>query len=149
MKSCRKKMDRPREVMMKVDLGAPRKARIDMLPLIDIVFLLLVFFIYAMLSMAVHHALPVALPRSSAAPLDKQVSLSVTVNRQGNVFVDEQPVPMDELADVLTEKSRMAKEPGVLLFADNQITYQTLYHVIDRIKMAGIERLSLECERQP
>ena len=47
---------------MKVDLGFHRKARIDMLPLIDIVFLLLVFFIYAMLSMAVHHALPVALP---------------------------------------------------------------------------------------
>ena len=56
---------------MKIDVGSRRKARIDMLPLIDIVFLLLVFFIYAMLSMAVHHALPVALPVSTTAPLDK------------------------------------------------------------------------------
>ncbi|MBC2711802.1 MAG: biopolymer transporter ExbD [Desulfosarcina sp.] len=95
---------------MKVDLGNHRKARIDMLPLIDIVFLLLVFFIYAMLSMAVHHALPVALPVSSTGS---------------------------------------EKDPGVLLFADNSITYQTLYGVIDQIKMAGISRLSLECERQP
>jgi biopolymer transport protein ExbD len=134
---------------MKVDLGSPRRARIDMLPLIDIVFLLLVFFIYAMLSMAVHHALPVALPLSTTAPLDKQVTLSVTVDRQGNVFVDEHPVSMDELANVLREGARSAQEPGVLLFADNQITYQTLYNVIDQIKMAGIERLSLECERQP
>ena len=134
---------------MKVDLGATRKARIDMLPLIDIVFLLLVFFIYAMLSMAVHHALPVALPLSSTAPLDKQVTLSVTVDRQGAVFVDELPVSMEKLAEVLQARARLAEEPGVLLFADNQITYQTLYNVIDQIKMAGIERLSLECERQP
>ena len=134
---------------MKVDLDSYPKARIDMLPLIDIVFLLLVFFIYAMLSMAVHHALPVALPVSTTAPLDKQVTLSVTVDRSGAVFVDEAPVALEQLATVLKQRSPTATEPGVLLFADNQITYQTLYNVIDQIKLAGIERLSLECERQP
>lgn len=134
---------------MKVDLGSPRKARIDMLPLIDIVFLLLVFFIYAMLSMAVHHALPVALPVSTTAPLDKQVNLSVTVDRSGAVFVDEIPATLERLADTLRAKTASANEPGVLLFADNQITYQILYSVIDQIKIAGIDRLSLECERLP
>ncbi|BBO74163.1 biopolymer transporter ExbD [Desulfosarcina widdelii] len=134
---------------MKVDIGANRKARIDMLPLIDIVFLLLVFFIYAMLSMAVHHALPVALPLSSTAPLDKQVTHSVTVDPNGAIFVDEAPVALDRLAEVLRDRAGESKDPGVLLFADNRITYQTLYNVIDQIKMAGIYRLSLECERQP
>lgn len=134
---------------MKVDLGTTRKARIDMLPLIDIVFLLMVFFIYAMLSMAVHHALPVALPVSSTAPLDKQVTLSVTVDRHGSVFLDEMPVATEKLAEHLRAKTQTEKEPAVLLFADNHITYQTLYTVIDQIKMAGIDRLSLECERQP
>ncbi len=134
---------------MKVDLEFHRKARIDMLPLIDIVFLLLVFFIYAMLSMAVHHALPVALPLSSTAPLDKQVTLSVTVDRNGSVFLDDTPVETKELADILKIKAESSKEPAVLLFADNSITYQTLYEVIDQIKIAGIDRLSLECERKP
>jgi biopolymer transport protein ExbD len=134
---------------MKVDLGSPRKARIDMLPLIDIVFLLLVFFIYAMLSMAVHHALPVALPVSTTAPLDKQVNLSVTVDRSGSIYVDKVPVALDQLADTLRRKAGTTKTPGVLLFADNQITYQTLYNVIDQIKLAGIDRLSLESERHP
>jgi len=134
---------------MKVDIGATRKARIDMLPLIDIVFLLLVFFIYAMLSMAVHHALPVTLPLSSTAPLDKQVTLSVTVDQNERIFVDKAPVALDRLAEVLRTRAGESKDPGVLLFADNRITYQTLYNVIDRIKMAGIDRLSLECERQP
>lgn len=134
---------------MKVNLGSQRKARIDMLPLIDIVFLLLVFFIYAMLSMSVHHALPVALPLSATAPMDKRVNLSVTVDRSGAVFVDKSPVALEQLTETLRAKTVSAREPGVLLFADNQITYQTLYGVIDRIKMAGIDRLSLECERQP
>jgi biopolymer transport protein ExbD len=134
---------------MKVNLCGRRKARIDMLPLIDIVFLLLVFFIYAMLSMAVHHALPVALPVSATAPLDKQVNLSVTIDRSGAVFVDKAPVSLEALAATLRARSATVRDPGVLLFADNQITYQTLYHVIDQIKMAGIDRLSLECERQP
>ena len=134
---------------MKVNLGSQRKARIDMLPLIDIVFLLLVFFIYAMLSMAVHRALPVALPLSATAPLDRQVTLAVTVDRSGAVFVEKSPVELEHLADALRTRTASAREPGVLLFADNQITYQTLYRVIDQIKMAGIDRLSLECERQP
>lgn len=133
---------------MKVNLGAQRKARIDMLPLIDIVFLLLVFFIYAMLSMAVHHALPVNLPISTTAPLDKQVNLSVTIDVDGNVSVDEHPVSLADLADTLRVKSEDANEPSVLLFADKDITYQTLYNVIDQIKIAGIERLSLESERE-
>jgi len=134
---------------MKVDMNFHRKARIDMLPLIDIVFLLLVFFIYAMLSMAVHHALPVVLPLSSTAPLDKQVTLSVTVDRDGTVFLDEAPVETQNLAERLRVLAGDEKEPAVLLFADNRITYQTLYGVIDQIKLAGINRLSLECERQP
>ena len=50
---------------MKVNLRVAKKARIEMLPLIDIVFLLLVFFIYTMLSMAVHRGLPVVLPNST------------------------------------------------------------------------------------
>ena len=56
---------------MKIHLPATKKARIEMLPLIDIVFLLLVFFIYAMLSMAVHRGLPVELPLSTTAEIDK------------------------------------------------------------------------------
>ncbi len=47
---------------MKINLPAPGKPRIEMLPLIDIVFLLLVVFIYSMLSMSVHRGLSVTFP---------------------------------------------------------------------------------------
>jgi biopolymer transport protein ExbD len=131
---------------MKISLQAIKKPRIEMLPLIDIVFLLLVFFIYAMLSMAVHRGLPVVLPLSTTAKIDKHLLLSVTVKADGTVYVDKEQVPPDSLTDVLEEKARTGREPGVLLFADRSLPYQKLFQVLDRIREAGLNRISLQAE---
>jgi len=83
-----------------------KKPRIEMLPLIDIVFLLLVFFIYAMLSMAVHHSLPVSLPVSSTAQIDIEQSLTVSVMQNGEIFLDKIKISMEELQLVLQDKAQ-------------------------------------------
>ena len=131
---------------MKLSLQSNRKARIEMLPLIDIVFLVLVFFIYAMLSMAVHRGLPVILPLSSTAKIDKTIVLSVTVKADGTVFVDKKATPLDDLAEVLKRAVKEHKEAGVLLFADRDLLYQKLFKVMDCIRTAGINRISLQAE---
>ena len=74
---------------MKISQPEVKKARIEMLPLIDIVFLLLVVFIYAMLSMAVHKGMPVSLPVSAVAEPEKHLVLSVTVNNDGTIYVNK------------------------------------------------------------
>ena len=132
---------------MKIEFEAGKKARIEMLPLIDIVFLLLVFFIYAMLSMAVHRALPVALPSSDTAKIHKQLILSVTVDSEGAIHVDKEPVLLQSLAAILKEKAGKTENPGVLLFADKDLSYQDLFRVLDQITMAGIKQVSLQAER--
>lgn len=131
---------------MKIKFGAGKKARIEILPLIDIVFLLLVFFIYAMLSMAVHRALPVALPSSDTARIHKQMVLSVTVDSEGAIHVDKDPVPLQSLAAILKEKAGKTESPGVLLFADKDLSYQDLFRVLDQITLAGIKQVSLQAE---
>ena len=77
---------------MKIAVPARRKSRIEMIPLIDIVFLLLASLIYATLSMAVHRGLAVALPASAAAEIEKKLVLSVTMQRDGSVYLDKEPV---------------------------------------------------------
>jgi biopolymer transport protein ExbD len=131
---------------MKVNLQKERKVRIEMLPLIDIVFLLLVFFIYAMLSMAVHRGLPVILPSSSSAKIDKHLILSVTVKSDGAIYLDKEPITETSLSVALREKARADEDPGVLLFADRNLPYQKLFRVLDRIREAGISRISLQAE---
>ncbi|MFZ5573300.1 MAG: ExbD/TolR family protein [Thermodesulfobacteriota bacterium] len=133
---------------MKIDFKVERKARIEMIPVVDMIFLLLVFFVYAMLSMAVHHALPVDLPVSETARIDQQVLLSVTVLQDGTLFLDKEPVNLEALAQKLKDKTVGRRNAGLLLFADNRLTYQKLFNVIDRIKAAGINRISLEAEKE-
>lgn len=131
---------------MKVKSPTSKRARIEILPLIDIVFLLLVFFIYAMLSMAVHRGLPVELPVSSSAQVDQKQILSVTLKADGALYVDNEPVALEDLTAVLKEKSSPAGESGVLIFADRSLPYQTIYTVLDRIRLAGISRISLQAD---
>ena len=133
---------------MKINVRTGRKVRIEMLPLIDIVFLLLVFFIYAMLSMAVHRGLPVVLPTSSSAKIDKELVLSVTVKSDRTIYVDKERIAFDDLASVLRTKTASASEPGILLFADRSLQYQKLFQVLDQIRMAGIHRISLQAEAE-
>lgn len=124
-----------------------KKPRIEMLPLIDIVFLLLVFFIYAMLSMAVHRSLPVSLPVSSAAEVHTELNLTLTVNSQGEIFLDNTNVSQEELQTILQEKTLKtadSKFVQVDLFADKTLSYQELYRVLDIIRTAGVSNVSLQ-----
>jgi biopolymer transport protein ExbD len=131
---------------MKVQLPAAKKARIEMLPLIDIVFLLLVFFIYAMLSMAVHRGLPVELPLSATAEIDKKLILSVTVKADETIYMDKEQVALANLTQVLRSKAGTTREPGVLVFADRALQYQMIYNVLDKIRQAGLSRISLQAD---
>ena len=131
---------------MKLSLQTNRKARIEMLPLIDIVFLVLVFFIYAMLSMAVHRGLPVILPSSSTAKIEKTIVLSVTVKTDGTVFIDKKLTPLDGLTEELKRAIKGDDKAGVLLFADRDLSYHQLFKVMDCIRMAGITKISLQAE---
>ncbi len=131
---------------MKTNFRNTKKARIEMLPMIDCVFLLLVFFIYAMLSMAVHRGLPVNLPASKTVKIDKKLVLAVTISADGSIFVDKEPVELDRLTTVLQAKAEGQEQPGVLLFADRNLTYQSLFEVLDQIRQAGLNRISLQAE---
>ena len=134
---------------MKLQVPTTQKVRIEMLPLIDIVFLLLVFFIYAMLSMAVHRSLPVELPTSSTAAIDKSEQLSVTVRADGDVFINKERVPLEDLDRILVERAAGSTDAGVLLFGDRDVSYQRLFMVLDRIQKAGISKVSLQAEMEP
>ena len=134
---------------MKIRAPAGRPPRIEMIPLIDVVFLLLVVFIYAMLSMAVHKGLPVALPTSTTVQTDRQTLLSITVTAAGDIFVDKAPVALAELGTVLRRRAEMDQETGVLLFADRDLPYQALLRVLDQVRQAGLTRISLQAEGGP
>ena len=120
--------------------------RIEMLPLMDMVFLLLVVFIYAMLSMAVHRGLPVALPTSSAAGVEKNAALALTISASGEVFLNKEPVAAEALPSILAARKAASDDPegiSIRVFADKSVAYQAVYTVLDGVRAAGITRVSL------
>ena len=129
-----------------------KAARIEMVPLIDIVFLLLVFFIYAMLSMAVHRGMKVELPESANSVSSEDVPLSVSVqviNGTSVIYLNQEQVSLDDLENQLRLQSLDMKQgKEVLLFADKSVSYQQLYTVLDRINGAGITAISLQAEQK-
>ena len=136
---------------MRINLGEQKRARIEILPLIDIVFLLLVFFIYAMLSMAVHRGIPVNLPIATSAGIEKELLLSLTIKESGEIFLDKTPVYLQELAYHIKIRAQENDITGILVFADKKVSCQALVKVLDQIRISGINKISLQtnAERQP
>lgn len=139
---------------MKLKQKSLPRPRIEMLPLIDIVFLLLVFFIYAMLSMAVHRGMDVNLPGSTRATHTDEAPLSLAVKTASHgleIYLNAEWIDLGDLENRLRHAAgRVNKTPSpeLLLFADETVTYQQLYQVLDRVNSAGIEKISLQAESE-
>ncbi len=117
-----------------------------MIPLIDVVFLLLVFFIYSVLSMTVHRGLPVHLPAASTSSVDKAEFVTITLQRDGEIFFEGQKTDMHVLLSLLTEAWDRDPDVTVYLRADREVSYQRVVEVLDLVRSAGIDELALETQ---
>jgi len=136
---------------MKIKNRKSKPARIEMLPLIDIVFLLLVFFIYAMLSMAVHRGMELDLPESSQAEISKETPLSISIQTgktEPKIFLGKQAVPLARLGQQLAIANESPKAPQVLIFAEEHLPYQQLYLVLDELHKNSINNISLQASSE-
>jgi biopolymer transport protein ExbD len=117
-----------------------------MIPLIDLMFLILVSFVYGVFFMSVHRGVPVSLPLSSTAKIEKLLTLTLSIQADGTLFLDKEPVAFENLGEALKLRALDNKETGILLFADKNLPYQKLYSVLDVIRTAGLSQVSLQAE---
>ena len=91
------------------------EARIEMMPLIDVVFLLLTFFIYAMVLMVRAEVLPVPLESyESGAAAEPRSSISVTIAVDGNIYVGQTVVSPNDVAQTVNMK--LVENPGAAIY---------------------------------
>ena len=132
---------------MKISHKIPvRKARIEMLPLIDVVFLILVFFILAFLSMTIHKGIPLNLPHSGTALVDTEDYLSISVSPVGTYFLNKEPIHFDELDKRLRDIFMTNPEKKVYIAGDEEAAYGTVIRVFDRIRKIGFTKVLVETE---
>ncbi len=127
-----------------------RRARIEMLPLIDIVFLLLVFFIYAMLSMVAHRGMKVELPAASTALANSSKDyVSITLTRDNAVYVGGEPVAAQDVPGKVMEHARGSEQPSVFISADSRAEVGMAIRILDLLRSEGIREISFECREKP
>ncbi len=119
---------------------------IIMTPLIDMVFLTLLFFMVNA-TLSINPAIRVDLPRarSSLGALGGEVVVSVRAD--GTIFIDEREVGLDAFGVELRQELARAGVSGILLQADRSLPYEKLVEVMDRAKLAGTSRISLATVR--
>jgi biopolymer transport protein ExbD len=125
-----------------------KNARIELIPLVDIIFLLLVFFIYSMLSMAVYRGIPVMLPQAETVESAKEQAVFITVDKRGNVFVDKAVIDRHELLDRLRKERAAFPEKTAIISADGDAPYRAFVDVLDKVRLAGFRKVSMEAHPQ-
>lgn len=130
---------------------AHRHARLELLPLMDVVFLVLVFLIYAMMVMVVHTGMTVALPTSKSVQPEQIVTLALTIEADGKLWLDKTPVSLENLTESIETDMRQrgapqGDEPSLQIFADAALPYQKLFNVLDVLKKAGLKKISLQAK---
>jgi len=113
------------------------------IPLIDIIFFLLVFFMLSTLSMVEQHTIPVNLPQASAVQQDIPRSINVTVTPDGNIMFDQEQIPLPLLAKRVGMELIKQPDNVFVLRADKQVEYGTVITVLDELKLAGARRVSV------
>ena len=124
-----------------------KKARVEMLPLIDVVFLLLVFFIYAMVSMVLHRGIEVALPRAGTAALERDDYISITLDADNQLFLDTEPVAAEDIAALVAARRGDPGKP-VFIEGDRGADFGIAIELLDDLKQAGVEEVSFSCDQE-
>lgn len=117
-------------------------AEINVTPMVDVMLVLLIIFMVAapLLITGVH----VDLPRTSTNPLKEiDKSVTVTVNGQGQIFVQETPVTFEELGAHLVTVSGYKPEVYIFVRGDKEIPYGKIMNVINVITSSGFPRVAL------
>lgn len=123
-----------------------REPQIMIIPMIDIIFFLLVFFMMNMLSMTVEHAVPLQLPQAATAVLQTEASLTVGVTADGRIFVEEEPVSRADFSRRMAAERERNPDVNVVLRADEDARHADVLFVLDGLRSAGISRIGIAAD---
>lgn len=129
---------------------ADKKSRLEIIPLIDIMFFLLASFMMVSLQMQIVHTVKANLPTATlAAPNAKPDIVNLFVNRDGQVSVENKPVSLVELNTLLTNRFSLNTNLPVFITGAKDATHGSVVFVLDFVKRAGIRNVAIAVKAAP
>jgi biopolymer transport protein ExbD len=129
---------------MKIHLDSPEEeARIELIPLIDVIFCILTFFLLAALQLTRQQAISVDLPKASTGQPQMREMMVVSLDTFGQIYIDQIPVTPPQLDQVL--QKYQTRNPGglMVLYAPKDAKYNDVVQILDRMRLVGGDRVAL------
>jgi biopolymer transport protein ExbD len=126
------------------DSGAGSEPRIELVPLIDIIFCILTFFLLAGLQVARQQAISVDIPKAATGTPQARELLMVTLDDVGRIFLEQQPIAAPELLALQVEQYRRVKpNTSIVLYASQKVSYSQVVAVLDLLRGVAGDRVAL------
>lgn len=122
--------------------------QINIVPMIDVIFAILTFFIMSTLFLARLEALTVNLPQAKTAKQQQSSRVAVTLTEGGDLYLNKAPVEVEDLSRAVTELVQPQQDLIVVLNADGAVTHDRVVAVMDQIRQVKGAKLAISA-RQP
>jgi biopolymer transport protein ExbD len=124
-----------------------KHTHIDVAPLVDVVFNLLLFFVITY-NVTQDPAIKIRLPESLTAESQAEEPIVITATREGNLYIGDQPAAIEEITPLVRERIAGVRDPSVKIKADHEAPVGLLIKVVDGVKLSGCTAFSIVAEKK-
>ena len=123
-----------------------KRVRIEIIPMIDVIFFLLVFFMVTSLAMTRINSVKVLLPKMSGKAENMKQNVILTVKKDGTLLINKTQVTLDNLGAQLTAQMQADPQAVVIVNADEAAGYGLVVAAMDKAKAVGVRKFALVAE---
>ena len=129
-----------------IQLAPAKKARIEIIPLIDVIFFLLATFVLFTLSLNKIQSIPVNLPQASASAAKPDEDTTVVIQRsdEGTAYWNKELITLAEITPRLVAYKSSTPTARVLVTGDERARYGNVIRVLDEVRLVGIKTVTIE-----
>ena len=128
---------------MKIPDEPERNLEINIVPMIDVIFSILAFFIISTLFLTRSEGLPVDLPQATTAQQQSETEVNVTIQANGEIALNQEKIAIENLIPEVTKISQNAQETLVIVKADKAVTHGDVVNVMDRLRQVEGVKLAI------
>jgi len=121
------------------------EAAIDLTPMLDVVFIMLIFFIVTT-SFVKEAGISVQKPKASKAQSEAKATIFVAVKANGEIWLDKRPVDVERVGATIEKLLAESPSDSVIVQADKEAKHGVVVSVMDQIKLAGIDKIVVAAE---
>lgn len=124
-----------------------KRSHIDLTPLVDLVFLLVIFFMVSS-TLGKHSAIHISLPFAEKSSLADDSSIVISVNESNEIYIDDMKIDKNSFLIEINRRKNDFEGKKVLIRGDKSANYETIILVMDSLNKSGIASFSLSTVRQ-